>query len=423
MSEKTCPHCGKPLNENSSFCPFCAEPINVRKEIHLPRHMPRRALYSALAVIVLVCLTLAGATWLDSRPKTYDIDGSEMVYPSQSGVFHLDLSNWDDGFDRTHKDRWFSEVNYSYRYPVCLYVTRAEDETRITDEFMENVASIAAEVRCPDASMSISCTDPQLDKTFIPDAAAVIYVDYKILSAGEHEAELICTITMKNGDIIRLRRSQQYPTTTVYKFTAQDIPMDTIQELQTFVDSLASITNEADRIYLYLPPVVYEGGLSITERPVSLYGSIGADGQHTTFTGPVFAANQRGILDFSNIDFLGSGQGVGVRTSNGARVQLTDCRVAGWETGFLADENAWIVASGTVFEHNTVGMCFDAEQGVMSDFYYLNDTFRNNGTAVLLKRVPNELPLSFPDTLFTGNGQDIDNRCEQKLELDEAIFE
>ena len=42
MSEKTCPHCGKPLNENSSFCPFCAEPINVRKEIHLPRHMPRK---------------------------------------------------------------------------------------------------------------------------------------------------------------------------------------------------------------------------------------------------------------------------------------------------------------------------------------------------------------------------------------------
>ena len=101
------------------------------------------------------------------------------------------------GSTAPHKDRWFSEVNYSYRYPVCLYVTRAEDETRITDEFMENVASIAAEVRCPDASMSISCTDPQLDKTFIPDAAAVIYVDYKILSAGEHEAELICTITMK----------------------------------------------------------------------------------------------------------------------------------------------------------------------------------------------------------------------------------
>ena len=65
---------------------------------------------------------------------------------------------------------------------------------------------------------------------------------------------------MKNGDIIRLRRSQQYPTTTVYKFTAQDIPMDTIQELQTFVDSLASITNEADRIYLGHPlPVHCQG--------------------------------------------------------------------------------------------------------------------------------------------------------------------
>lgn len=32
-------------------------------------------------------------------------------------------------------------------------------------------------------------------------------------------------------------------------------------------------------------------------------------------------------------------------------------------------------------------------------------------------------PLKFPDTLFTGNGTDIDNRCGQPLELEEAIFQ
>ena len=43
MSEKACPHCGKPLNENASFCPYCAEPINVRNEVCPPRRTPRRA--------------------------------------------------------------------------------------------------------------------------------------------------------------------------------------------------------------------------------------------------------------------------------------------------------------------------------------------------------------------------------------------
>ncbi|MCI9549153.1 MAG: zinc ribbon domain-containing protein [Oscillospiraceae bacterium] len=420
---KPCAHCGASLHEEASFCPYCARTVNERKAIQPARHMPRRALYSALIILCAAAVLVLFGCWAHSRPKVYDNGGAGAVYTSRSGSFHLDLSNWSDGSDRTPKDRWFSEVNYPYRYPVCLYVTRAEDETRITDEFMENVASITAEARSPDTSMSISCTDPEPDRAFIPDAATVIYVDYNILSPGEHEAELTCTITMKNGDIIRLRRSQQYPTTTVYKFTAQDVPMNTIQELQTFVDGLAGTTNEADRIYLYLPPVVYEGGLSITERPVNLCGSIGADGQHTAFTGPVFAANQRGILDFSDIDFLGSGQGVGVRASNGARIHLTDCRVSGWETGFLADGNAWIVASGTVFEHNAVGLCFDAEQGAVSDPYYMNDTFQDNGTAVLLERVPSDTPLSFPDTLFTGNGQDIDNPCGQKLELEGAVFQ
>lgn len=70
-----------------------------------------------------------------------------------------------------------------------------------------------------------------------------------------------------------------------------------------------------------------------------------------------------------------------------------------------------------------MGLCFDAEQGAVSDPYYMNDTFQDNGTAVLLERVPSDTPLSFPDTLFTGNGQDIDNRCGQKLELEGAVFQ
>lgn len=419
---KTCPHCGASLHEEASFCPYCTQAANERKEVHPPKHMSRRALYSAFIVLAAAALLLLLALWIHSRPKTYDTGDIEAVYSNQSGDLHLYLAKWNDLPTPATENRWFSELNYPYRYPVCLCVARVDDGTLLTDEFMEDVASVTAEIGTPDNQISVSCTEPQPDREFVPDAATVTYVDYLVLAPGEHEAELVCTITMKNGDIIRLSQSQQYPTITTYKFTAQDAPMDTIQELQEFVDGLTATTNEADRIYLYLPPVVYEGGLSITERPVSLCGSIGPDGQHTAFTGPVHASYQRGVLEFSDIDFLGSGQGVGVRASGGERIHLTGCRVAGWETGFLADGNAWIVASETVFEDNVVGLCFDAEQGSVSDPFYLNDTFRNNSTAVLLERVPNGTPLSFPDTLFEGNGTDIDNRCGQTLELDGAVF-
>ena len=47
---RSCPHCGASLHEEASFCPYCTQAINTREEIHPPRHMPRRALYSALLV-------------------------------------------------------------------------------------------------------------------------------------------------------------------------------------------------------------------------------------------------------------------------------------------------------------------------------------------------------------------------------------
>jgi len=57
------------------------------------------------------------------------------------------------------------------------------------------------------------------------------------------------------------------------------------------------------------------------------------------------------------------------------------------------------------------------------DSRYMGDVFRNNGTAVLLERVPNRMALSFHDTVFSGNGTDIDNRCGQELDLSEAVFD
>lgn len=71
---------------------------------------------------------------------------------------------------------------------------------------------------------------------------------------------------------------------------------------------------------------------------------------------------------------------------------------------------------------DAMGLHFNAQEGSPSDTMYVNDIFRHNGTAVLLKQVPNRQELEFPGTRFEDNGQDIDNRCGQDLDLSETVF-
>ena len=98
--------------------------------------------------------------------------------------------------------------------------------------------------------------------------------------------------------------------------------------------------------------------------------------------------------------------------------------MSGWETGLLAEENAWINADETTFSDNGQGLCFDAvNTPLVSDNFYTNNVFQNNDTAVLLERVPGDAILYFPGTRFAGNGTDIDNRCGQPVDVSEAFFE
>ena len=75
------------------------------------------------------------------------------------------------------------------------------------------------------------------------------------------------------------------------------------------------------------------------------------------------------------------------------------------------------------FEDNETGIHFNADTGSFMDSRYMEDVFRNNTTAVLLERVPTETAISFPESLFSGNGADIDNRCGQEISIADTIFE
>lgn len=98
---KICPHCGARLPEEASFCPHCAQSVKEHKEVLPPRRLSRRALYSALASLLILALAVAG--WLYTRPKVYDNGTAEVIY-TNSGATYRVLAGWiNDRFNPAHQ--------------------------------------------------------------------------------------------------------------------------------------------------------------------------------------------------------------------------------------------------------------------------------------------------------------------------------
>ena len=413
---KSCPHCGAQLPAGASFCPHCAQDINQRKKISPPRHVPRRVLYSAL--MVLAALLLAGGLYLRGRPQVYDNGAAEVLY-TDGGVTYQVLAGWlDDRFDPAHQVYQPVDVrDMLYTFPQCLYINHPESGANANDEFMEKVERVtAAFVETDSEELPWTCDEPIPRPGYAPEAALVSSIHFY---SGSGQGTLRWTIEMKNGDLIHLYQTMQSIPKEVYRFTPEDAPMNTVEEVQALLDSLDEIAEGGrNTVEIHLPPVTYDGGITIPWY-IDLYGA--EEGGRTVFTGPVrMAFPNQGISWIYDIDFVGSGNGVGFSTST--RTFLQRCRFSGWRTGVLV-QDTWVSTFDCTFEENEIGLHFNHDSGNPMDSRYMGDVFRNNGTAVLLERVSTKESLSFPEAVFSGNGTDIDNRCGQELDLSEAIFE
>ena len=420
---KNCPYCGASLHEEASFCPYCAKSVNQRKQPHPPRYISGRALWSAGVLLAVLVLVLLAVFWYRLRPRVYDNDSTEVIYRDQGVDYQLCIAWANAPFTPADRVRESSAPLYEIcRYPVLLYINLAGTETFAADTFLELVESITGEISGADPEIQITCSEAVRDTDHVPNSAAILYMNPMVTSSGPHSAELTISVRMKNGDIIRLHQTQTMEGIITHHFTSDDTPLNTVNDLEILLARLDEMVGPEDKVYIPLPPVTYTEELFVSGRAINFTGSTDEAGNRTTFTAPIRVESERGWVFFwEGFDLLGSGEGTGL--SAAARVHLTDCRIAGWETGVLAHTSAWVNADECVFEDNAAGVCFDAERGNPSDSRYVNNLFRSNGTAVLLAQVPNDVSLKFPGTRFQNNGIDIDNRCEQKLELDEAIFE
>lgn len=417
---QTCPYCGAPLPDNAAFCPHCARSINQRTELTPPSPPAwRKALRVGIPLLAIAAVILG--LWLHSLPRTYE-GGAEIFYEDEDGQYQIVLGWMNSRYSPA--DEVYQPVairDMLYTFPQCLYVNQVGTGLNKGSEFMEKVASYHAEFVGQDGEETpwyTSSTQPRPD--YVPEAALVTSINFTAYSSPE--AELVWTIEMKNGDVIRGRQTMYCQPYNLYEYYPEDVPMNTIEELQALVDEIdKTIDDEHAEINLYLPPVTYDGGLVMEGNAIHLYGS---DNGRTTFTDTIrICPEGTPVLYVENIDFVGNSNSIGVSTN--ARVFLLDCTIAGWKTGILPyGDHTWVTARNCVLEGNKTGFHFIGTGNHVTSNNFTGNRFLNNGTALLLESIPgNDFELNLSGCVFSGNEVDIDNRCNQALNISEAVFQ
>ena len=414
---KFCPHCSASIHEKASFCPHCARSVNPRTEIKPPWHMPRRALYSALTVLIVLAAAMSG--WLCTRPRVYDNGTAEIIYTDSDGSYQLLLNYFGDRFQPMTDYSEELEEGTTSNKPSRLFVNHVDTGLNAKEAFLRKVGDITVEILQGSDSPEPWQYTPPCIYDFAPEAARTSILTYTDRSG---DMELRWTIRMRNGDTIRLYQRMELGVVPTRHFYPEDTPMDTLEDLQALVDEVNGTIPANIIVYIHLPAVSYEGSLVLAERAINLMGSEGPDGSRTTFTGNLQATAQKGyICQFSGLDFVGAGEGVGVSAS--ARINFTDCRLSGWRTGVLCYGNSWVNMKNCTVEDNAVGFHFNSVSDNPNDHMYSGNLFQNNETAVLLESVPSDQALYFEGTRFSRNGTDIDNRCGHEVSIANAIFE
>lgn len=411
-TQSPCPFCGALLPDGASFCPHCARSIRPRARRKAPRPLRKKFLY--LASLLAAAAILSGGIWLSTRPQIVEGEGG-VSYTDEDGSYQVIVAKSDGYYEPTKEVLHRAEAGQEYRFPMCVTFYDSKTGQNVSHAMGEKIASATVSIEPrQESGHPWKNTEPAYNAAR-PGCALTTLIDFRLESG---DARLTWTLKMKNGDTLRMHTDlfiEEIPTAHYYPDAT---PMHTMEELQTLVDHIRATVPADTVVYIHLPAVTYEGGLSVNGRAFNLLGS--QEGR-TVFTGNTQVTIDGGLICyFDRLDFRGDGSSIGLSAS--ARVHLTNCTISGWKTGVLAYGNTWVNAIDCRFEDNQVGFHFNATDDTVSHTTYSDNEFINNGTAVLLESVPTDVSLKFPRSVFSGNGADIDNRCDQDLDISQAIF-
>ena len=223
---------------------------------------------------------------------------------------------------------------------------------------------------------------------------------------------------MENGDVIVLRHYLSIRRISTLSYQAEDVPMETAEELQALLDRIDATVDDSIEVTIYLPTVTYDQPISM-QHPCCLLGSLEGD---TVFTQPVTIGDGEGaVVSFQNLIFAGSGAGTGLATGQG--LILYHCLFENWEVGIASLDGSWVTTKDCGFRKNDVGLRINTLRYSFSDSAYTGNRFEDNGTGIIIEQLGGDWVLDFSGCVFAGNGTDIDNRAGYQLDLSHAAFE
>ena len=446
---KKCVNCGRELPDGAAYCPHC-ETSQIEKRLVEPPKRRRGAVAAAVCASVLIAAALGAALaaggWREGDAPSPSAPIPAASVPAES--MPAETAGQEDGLSGMGADMMYSSGDSSYRLmlvidadsdgvqvpqaersntcaegswaanPSQLYVYNAADNSPANGEFMELVDGCSVEALPRGGAAQMEYTAPAADPSF-PNAAMVSHISF---TYGCGTNDILWTLSMKNGDTVQLCQSITVIDLETRVFTPEDTAMETTEELQSLMDYIDREVPRDTAVDIYLPPVTYSGELSLAmRRGVSLFGSSDDGGNATTFTGGVTVRSAyMQLTELIGIRFEGSG---GTAVTAGDGVYMDNCTFTGWDTGLLVGGNDWAGPVGCWFEDNGVGFRFDSVGDYVNGTMLEGNTFRNNGTAVELLRVPGARTLYFNGCAFSGNGLNLSNPAGHPTDLSRATFD
>ena len=416
MTEKKCPHCGAFLPEEAAFCPRCANVLTRRTLKKPPRHVPARL----LRLLGFLCLAaaLAAVLWSSLSPKTYEGTG-EVTYADSDSSYQLISNVSTDRYYPMAEIPQIAGDQESYRFPLRLYINYRDTGADASGMFLQKVSSCELAIEQPETSLRPVTASQPVPADEFPGVAMVSYIDYSRDSVSP--IELVWNLRMANGDTVRIRSTLTVTPTQTYYYNSENADLSDSQALQALIDQIAEEIDYRDAVNITLPAVTYTEPLILHGPSINLTGSESENGR-TTFTAGIQMRDGASLISYlTGIDFKGDGTGVAL--SAAGRLWTKDCTFDGWKTALLVFGNVWANATDCAFTNNGIGIHYNSTDVSPSDSHFTGNIFTGNSTGVLLENVPaTELTLNFGQCLFENNGTDLDNQCQQPVDVSEAQF-
>lgn len=400
--DRRCSYCGGFLPEEASFCPRCAHGLNRRQRLEPPRCLGGtvRRVAKALGLLVLAAAVLLGLVKM-VQPKTYTGQGS-LTYTDGDGTYELVLGDMGSREEPAAVYTVHTPLGEEHSRNTNLFINEKATGSDMTELFVQNkiVAHRVEVVPDEPTDHGVTLAEPSLVNVINLGTSFQSNIRW---TGSSPDVTIRWTLQMKNGDTLCLEQRQMVEPIELRRYTAEDLDMDTLDQLQQSIDELTKELPSDVVAEICLPPVEYVGTLNLSGPAIRLYGSRNGEACTTIRGGIRVKGRGHNANRIGDIDFRGPGVGLEVT----APVKVFGCSFQGYETAVATQNSDWVELYDCLLTDNTVGLSLAAEMGKNT---VEKCRFAGNGTGILL---PSGNPVAQVDIIncvLEQNGVNLDNQ-------------